>query len=72
MVNLKLYELKKGDRILVEGEILEFVEIRGEKAVFYNGWGVEYEYEDFLFVEEIGEIVSDSNSHEDCSTPSLF
>ena len=71
-MKLKVYELKKGDKLLVDGEILEFEEIRGEKAIFYNEWGIEFEYDDYLFIDEIGELISNSNSHEDYSTPSLF
>ena len=68
---MKVYELKKGDLIITEGEILEFIEIRGEKAVFYNERGEEIEYPDFFYVEEIGELKSHSN-HQDTLTPSLF
>ncbi len=69
---MKVYELKKGDKIIHKEEILEFEEIRGEKAIFYNEWGIEFEFDDFLSIDEIGEFISNSDKQEDYSTPSLF
>lgn len=53
----KVYELKKGTKLFYNNEIITFEEIRGEKAIFYNEWGIEYEFPDFLNIDEIGEIV---------------
>ncbi|WP_456479439.1 succinyl-diaminopimelate desuccinylase [Nautilia sp.] len=70
----KVYELKKGMRILADDEILEFEEIRGDKAIFYNSWGIEIEYPDYLDIDEIGVLVTSENVKErhSLSTPSLF
>jgi len=68
---VKVYELKKGDLITANGEVLEFIEIRGEKAVFYNEKGEEISFPDFYYIEEIGEIKNYSNKKESL-TPSLF
>jgi len=69
----KVYELKKGTLIKTkEGDILEFEEIRGDKAIFYNDWGIEIEYPDFLDIDEIGEIVSSIGIKEECNYPTLF
>jgi len=69
---LKVYELKKGDKILSGNEILEFEEIRGEKAIFYTSFGIEIEYPDFLDVDEIGELIDKKLSKKEDLTPSLF
>ncbi|QCT95359.1 succinyl-diaminopimelate desuccinylase [Caminibacter mediatlanticus TB-2] len=70
---LKVYELKKGDKILSGDEILEFEEIRGDKAIFYTSFGIEIEYPDFLNIEEIGEFIKEYYYYkEEDSTPSLF
>jgi len=68
----KVYELKKGMKLVVDGEILEFEEIRGDKAIFYNDWGIEFEYPDYLDIDEIGEIFDESKQDIDSLTPSLF
>jgi hypothetical protein len=70
----KVYELKKGMLIkTIENEILEFDEIRGDKAVFYNDFGIEVEYPDYLDIDEIGEIIdSDNLKNPDTSSPTLF
>ncbi|WP_035003039.1 hypothetical protein [Lebetimonas sp. JH292] len=70
----KVYELKKGMLIkTAENEILEFDEIRGDKAVFYNDFGIEIEYPDYLDIDEIGEIIdSDSLKNPDTHSPTLF
>jgi len=70
----KVYELKKGMQILVdEDEILEFEEIRGDKAIFYNTWGIEVEYPDYLDIDEIGILLTgDMKIPQDRLTPSLF
>jgi len=69
----KVYELKKGTLLkLKNGDILEFEEIRGDKAIFYNEWGIEIEYPDYLDIDEIGEIVKKSSSYEENLTPTLF
>ena len=68
----KVYELKKGMQILVDDEILEFEEIRGDKAVFYNSFGIEAEYPDYLDIDEIGILVDKKINYEDELTPSLF
>ncbi|NPA87366.1 succinyl-diaminopimelate desuccinylase [Caminibacter pacificus] len=68
----KVYELKKGMKIISDGEILEFEEIRGDKAIFYNDWGIEFEFPDYLDIDEIGEIYDETNRSEDSLTPSLF
>jgi len=67
----KVYELKKGTKLLHNNEIIEFEEIRGEKAVFYNEWGEEFHFPDFLDIDEIGEIFDEKNiSYEEY--PTLF
>ena len=72
-MGLKVYELKKGDKIIHNEEIITFEEIRGEKAVFYNEWGIEYQFPDFFNIDEIGEIKDSSNtSYETANHPSLF
>ncbi len=68
----KVYELKKGMKIISDGEILEFEEIRGDKAIFYNDWGIEFEFPDYLDIDEIGVIYDETNRSEDSLTPSLF
>ena len=70
----KAYELKKGMQILVDDEILEFEEIRGDKAIFYNSWGIELEHPDYLDIDEIGILITNSNINtiKDTSTASLF
>ncbi len=70
----KVYELKKGMQILVdEDEILVFEEIRGDKAIFYNSWGIEIEYPDYLDIDEIGILLTgDMKIPEDRLTASLF
>ena len=70
----KVYELKKGMQILVdEDEILEFEEIRGDKAIFYNSWGIEIEYPDYLDIEEIGILLTEKiKIPQDKLTSSLF
>jgi hypothetical protein len=70
----KVYELKKGMLIkTVENEILEFDEIRGDKAVFYNDFGIEIEYPDYLDIDEIGKIIdSDTLKNPDTHSPTLF
>jgi len=69
----KVYELKKGMQILVDDEILEFEEIRGDKAIFYNSWGIEIEYPDYLDIDEIGILLTgDMKIPEDRRTASLF
>jgi len=55
----KVYELKKGMKIFHNEEIIIFEEIRGDEAVFYNEWGIEYTFPDFLDIDEIGEIIED-------------
>ena len=70
----KVYELKKGMQILVdEDEILEFEEIRGDKAIFYNMWGIEVEYPDYLDIDEIGILLTgEMKIQQDRLTSSLF
>jgi len=68
----KVYELKKGMKLISNGEILEFEEIRGDKAIFYNEWGIEFEFPDYFDIDEIGEIYDETNTHLDTNTPSLF
>ena len=55
----KVYELKKGTKIFHNDEIITFEEIRGDEAVFYNEWGIEYTFPDYLDIDEIGEIIED-------------
>ncbi|WP_096259508.1 succinyl-diaminopimelate desuccinylase [Lebetimonas natsushimae] len=70
----KVYELKKGSLIKLEnGDIIEFEEIRGDKAIFYNEWGIEIEYPDFIDIDEIGELINQKNSDSyNYSSPTLF
>jgi len=68
----KVYELKKGTKLLYNNEIIEFKEIRGEKAIFYNEWGKEFIFPDFLDIDEIGEIVSKKSTQKKFSYPTLF
>jgi len=69
----KVYELKKGTLLKTKyGDILEFEEIRGDKAIFYNDWGIEIEYPDYLDIDEIGEIVTSVTVKENCNYPTLF
>ncbi len=70
-MELKVYELKKGDKIIYNEEIITFEEIRGEKALFYNEWGEEYQFPDFFYVDEIGEILTNSKNYEN-NYPTLF
>ena len=56
-----------------EDEILEFEEIRGDKAIFYNAWGIEVEYPDYLDIDEIGILLTgDMRIPENRLTASLF
>jgi len=70
----KVYELQKGMQILIDDdEIIEFEEIRGDKAIFYNSWGIEIEYPDYLDIDEIGILLTgDMRIPEDRLTASLF
>ena len=69
----KVYELKKGTKLFYNDEIIIFEEIRGEKAIFYNEWGIEYEFPDFLNIDEIGEIVENIYTiRQNVNYPSLF
>ncbi len=69
----KVYELKKGTKLFYNDEIITFEEIRGEKAIFYNEWGIEYEFPDFLNIDEIGEIVENIYTiRQNENYPSLF
>ena len=67
----KVYELKKGTKIIYKDEILIFEEIRGDKAIFVNEYQEEFEFDDFLDIDEIGEVISYSTSKEH-KTPTLF
>ena len=70
---MKVYELKKGMQLLVDDETLEFEEIRGDKAIFYNSFGIEVEYPDYLDIDEIGVLVDENTTnYEDKLTPPLF
>ncbi|WP_457561371.1 succinyl-diaminopimelate desuccinylase [Caminibacter sp.] len=69
---MKVYELKKGTKIIHKEEILEFEEIRGDRAIFYNEWGIEIDFPDFLDVDEIGEIAEVYEYREDENFPTLF
>ena len=71
-MGLKVYELKKGDKIIHNEEIITFEEIRGEKAVFYNEWGEEYTFPDFFYTEEIGEILTSNTHRYEANHPTLF
>ncbi len=68
---MKVYELKKGDKLIYKEEIITFEEIRGDLAIFTNEWGEEYSFPDYYYVYEIGEIYS-QNSKEEESYPTLF
>jgi len=69
----KVYELQKGMQILVDDEILEFEEVRGDKAIFYNSWGIEIEYPDYLDIDEIGILLTgDMKVTQETATPTLF
>ncbi len=69
----KVYELKKGMKLFYNDEIITFEEIRGEKAIFYNEWGIEYEFPDFINIDEIGELIEDIYKFtENENYPSLF
>ena len=59
-MELKVYELKKGDKIIYNEEIIIFEEIIGEKAVFYNEWGERFEFPDFFYIDEIGSFLDNS------------
>ena len=69
---MKVYELKKGDKIIYKEEIITFEEIKGEKAVFYNEWGDKFEFPDFFYINEIGEILTISSATYKINHPSLF
>jgi len=69
---VKVYELKKGDTLIYNDEIIEFEEIRGDKAVFYNELGMEIEFPDYLDIDEIGELLTNHSFKEYDNTPSLF
>ena len=61
----KVYELKKGTIIKTKNkEILEFNGIFGDKAIFYNEYFEEIEFDDFLDIDEIGEIIKIGKSYE--------
>jgi hypothetical protein len=69
----KVYELQKGMQILVDDEILEFEEIRGDKAIFYNSWGIEIEYPDYVDIDEIGILLTENiKVTRETATPALF
>jgi len=70
----KVYELKKGMQILIDNdEIIEFEEIRGDKAIFYNSWGIEIEYPDYYDIDEIGLLLTgEIQVNPDRLTASLF
>ncbi len=55
----KVYELKKGTKLLHNNEIITFEEIRGEKAIFTNEWGEEITFPDYFYIDEIGDIIDD-------------
>ena len=67
----KVYELKRGTELIRDGEIIEFVEIRGDKAVFINSYYEELIFPDYLDIDEIGELNTKAKE-EDLATPSLF
>ena len=70
---MKVYELKKGMQIEVDGEVIEFEEIRGEVAVFYTQYGNEIKYPNFIDIEEIGALISaDISSYSTKEAPTLF
>lgn len=69
----KVYELKKGTKLFYNDEIITFEEIRGDKAIFYNEWGIEYEFPDYLDIDEIGEIIENIYKiRETGAYPTLF
>ena len=67
----KVYELKKGTKIIYKDEILIFEEIRGENAIFVNQYQEEFIFPDYLDIEEIGEVINYYNDKEN-KTPTLF
>jgi len=69
---VKVYELKKGDKIIHKEEILEFEEIRGDKAIFINERFEEKIFPDFLDIEEIGEFYETASFKVSFNAPSLF
>ncbi|MEO1923767.1 MAG: succinyl-diaminopimelate desuccinylase [Nautiliaceae bacterium] len=69
---MKVYELKKGDKIIHKEEILEFEEIRGDKAIFINEYFEEKIFPDFLDIEEIGEFYELTSFKVSFNSPSLF
>ena len=68
---MKVYELKKGDKILYNENLIIFEEIRGEKAIFYNEWGEEFIFPDFFSIDEIGELI-DRQKQYNKKHPTLF
>ena len=68
---MKVYELKKGDKLIYNEEIITFEEIRGDLAIFTNEWGEEFSFPDYYYVDEIGEIYS-KNSKKEENYPTLF
>ena len=69
----KVYELKKGTKLFYNDEIITFEEIRGDKAIFYNEWGIEYEFPDYFDIDEIGEIIENIYKIRETETyPTLF
>ncbi len=60
----KVYELKKGMKLNRDGEVLTFEGIFGNEAVFLNEYYQEVKFDDFLDIEEIGEIVDFSYCEE--------
>jgi hypothetical protein len=69
----KVYELTKGTLIKLEnGEMIEFDTIIGDKAIFYNEWGEEIEYPDYIDIDEIGEIINLNSKSYEYSSPTLF
>jgi len=69
---LKVYELKKGDKLIYKDEIIEFEEIRGDKAIFYNDLRMEIEFPDYLDIDEIGEFLEHSFYKSEENSPTLF
>ena len=67
-----MYELKKGMKLIYNDEIIIFEEIIGDKAIFYNEWGEEFTFDDFLDIDEIGEIISKKYTQKTYSHPTLF
>jgi len=68
----KVYELKKGMKLIYNDEIIIFEEIIGDKAIFYNEWGEKFIFDDFLDIDEIGEIISKKYTQKTYSHPTLF